>query len=399
MAIAFALGWGGVAFGCGGVILVLSATQPPPSFRPGVTRRVEGEPFQGRTLRVFVSAEAGGDGLVTIEAPLPTGFVAVRQHLQAHRGIAFLVQEVQARTVGEVQWPPVEVSVTDPWGLQRTVTRMPAPAPFVVLPDPSWAVRGRRLGLSKTIQRTVRAPMASERSLEIERVRDAQPGDPLRDIDWKTTSRMGSLQTRERERHVPRPVHVVLDASAPMRIQRHDCKISSAARVAHGILAAAVGAGTSSSLVVVQEGGCTQRPVHGLGDGEAALLEALAACPPLDPEVATSRPIPAAPLAAALAGRPGLRVLIVDAEADPGFAVEALTVCSRSGPCALVMPATAAHMYVRSEARGRVRPAMRQWWKRRKRVELAARRLGVPTLVLRPDNTEETIARLTRLLP
>ena len=399
LGVAFALGAWGPGLAAVGAMGVLASTRRPflPP-RPDITRRVEGEPVQGAVLTVTTGGTAPTQGLLDVEAPLPLGVRLVRETRRVGRGSFEVVQEVQAQAVGQLAWPPVRLRATDRWGLAAEEREVAAPASVAVLPDSGWAIRGRRLGLKAPVSKTVRAPIASERALEIERVRPYLPGDPLRDIDWKATSRHKDLQVRERERHIPRPVTVVLDCGTGMRVQRHAMKLTSASRVAYGTLAAATGAGTLSHLVVVQERACRSVPVRGLGEAERALREVLAASPPLPPEQAGSEPPSAAQVLQAVGATPGLMLLVLDAEHEPAWVEELLLHLKRLGPVALAVPATGAHLYRRGEARGAVLRALRRWRRARKQVERACARLRVPCWVLRPGNEEEILGQVGRML-
>jgi uncharacterized protein (DUF58 family) len=397
--VAFLLGAWGPALGCAGLLAVLASTRRrffAPA-RPAVARTVAGRQRQGSLLTVTVEAKAPTTGLVDLEVPLPLGVNLVREERQAGRGRARVVQEVQPVAVGEVEWPPARVRVTDVWGLESQVAQVAAPAPLTVLPDHAWALHGRRLGQRHPVKARVKAVQASERSLEIESVRRWQPGDSLRDVDWKATARFLDLQVRQRERHAPRPVTVVLDCGRSMRVQRHDSKLLSAARVAYGALSAAAGAGTTSRLVRVGDSGCIRRSVGDGRDAEAALAAVLDDCTPLPAGEAAGEPVRPVEVAHAVAEGPGLQVLIVDAEVHPDAAVELLGLLRLRGPVALVVPATGAHLYRKGEARGEVLAALRRWRQARDRVRAAANRLRVPVLVLQPGSEQDALAHLGRM--
>lgn len=399
LGVAFLLGAWGPALGFVGLLAVLASTRRrffAPA-RPAVERTVSGRPRQGSLLTVVVEAKAPTTGLVDLEVPVPLGFNLVREARSIGRGRARVEQEVQPVAVGEVQWPPVRVRVTDAWGLEAQVEDAPAPSPLTVLPDHGWALHGRRLGQRHPVKARVKAVQASERALEIESVRRWQPGDSLRDLDWKATARFLDLQVRQRERHAPRPVTVVLDCTRGMRVQRHDSKLLSAARIAYGALAVASGAGTTSRLVRVAEDGCVRRTVGDGRDAEAALASVLDECTPLPPEEAVLEPVPAVRVAQAVAEGPGLQVLVLDAELHPEQAIELLGLLRLRGPVAMVVPATGAHLYRRGEARGAVLAALVRWRRNRDRVRAAANRLRVPFIVLRPGSEADALAHLGRM--
>lgn len=397
--VALLLGNWGMGLACFGVLGVVASTRrrflPPPS---QVRRDVAGDTRQGSVLTVTLRGTAPTIGQMDVEAPLPLGMQLLHERRTVQRGSFELEQKVQALAVGDVHWPKVRLAMTDPWGLQEVAEEVDCTRPVVVQPDAQWALRGRRLGLRHPVTKTIKAPMASERSLEIERVRGFQAGDTMRDIDWKASSRLGGMQVRERERHMPRPVTVILDCTPPMRVQRHDSKLVSAVRVARGALAAAAGAGTTSRLVSLQADGCQGFPINGLLDAEGKLAAVLAASPPLPPRQSRAVAIAPAQVLSAVGKAAGLQILLIDAETDPGLALELLPRLKARGEVCVVVPATAAHLYRRREARGPILRAMARWRRNRHVVEDAARRLRVPFYSLLPGDEEEVLEHFARLL-
>lgn len=399
LGVAFLLGAWGMALGAVGLLAVLASTRRGlvPT-RPDVVRTVRGEPRQGAIVHVAVEAHAATEGLVAVDSEVPLGFHLLSRRFRSDRGVGRLEQDLQAVALGDVAWPPVALEVTDPWGLSAQRLQVDAPAPLVIVPDAKWALHGRRLGQQHPVKATVRAILASERSLDIEAVRPYGPGDSLRDIDWKATSRLPGLFVKHRERHTPRPVTVVLDCSPGMRVQRQDSKLISAARVAYGALAAASGAGTTSRLVRLHEDGCDSRPVSGLNDAEVALAAILDAAKPLAPSDAAPTTATPGEVARIVADAPGLQVLIVDGELQPALAKDLLAMLRQRGPLVMVVPATGAHLYRRGEARGEVLQALRRWRKERDGLREAAARLHVPFIVLRPGNEAQALAHIGRMM-
>lgn len=399
LGLAFLAGSWGAALGCVGLLGVLASTRRrllPTT--PDVRRTVAGPTTQGSVLTVTVSARAATDGLLDVEAPVPLGFTPIRETRTVERGSVVLAQDLQAVAVGDVRWPPVRLLATDPWGLEAQASEVDAAAPLTIVPDAEWALRGRRLGLSNPVQRTLKAPAASERSLEVERVRPYMEGDTLRDIDWKATSRHQQLQVRDRERHVPRPVTVVLDCGSSMRVQRQDLKLLSAVRVAHGVLAAAAGAGTRSQLVSLHDRRCARVAVAGLRDAGAALTHVLASSPPLTPAQSLRDAPPRADVLAAIGKVPGLMVLVLDGEVDPDWVLDLLPLLRDRGHLALVLPATGAHLYRRGEVNAEVLRSLRRWRANRRRVTKAAAALRIPCWVLRPGDEGAILGHVARML-
>lgn len=399
LGLALLLGSWGLALGAFGALAALASTRrlfrPPAS---ALRRTVTGPARQGSLLRIRIEAEAPTGGLLELHAPIPLGFTLLRETRQATRGRALLDQEVQALALGEVVWPDVQLDASDTWGLWSHRVTRPVPAPLTILPDARWALHGRRLGQKHPVRTTLKSFTASERSLEIETIRPYGPGDTLRDIDWKVSARFQGIYVRQRERHVPRPVTLILDCRQPMRVQRQDSKLLSACRVAYGALSAATGAGTTSRLVRVDETGSRSRIVTGLGDAEAAVAATLVDMPPLAASEATVKQLEPGHVVRSIADAPGLQVALLDGELDPEGAIAVIGHLRHRGPLVLIVPASGAHLYRRSEARGEVLAALRSWRRNRDRVRDAAGKLGVPVMLLRPGSEEQVLARLGRML-
>lgn len=399
LGVAFLLGAWGPALGAFGVLAVLASTRRRMvATRPDLKRTVTGEPRQGAILHVTVEARAATDGLVSLESEVPLGLHLLSQRHRSERGKGVLEQDLQAVAVGDVAWPPVALAVTDRWGLHSQRLQVDAPAPLVIVPDAKWALHGRRLGQRHPVKATIRAMLASERSLDLETIRPYGPSDSIRDIDWKATSRLQTIHVRQRERHVPRPVTVILDCSPGMRVQRQDSKLISAARVAYGALSAASGAGTTSRLVRLHEHGCETRQVTGINDAEVALAGILAASKPLKPSEAAPTTATPGEVARAVADAPGLQVLVFDGELHPQLGRDLLAILRLRGPLVLVVPATGSHLYRRGEARGEVLAALRRWRANRDELRKAAATLQVPFISLRPGSEAQALTHIGRML-
>ena len=123
------------------------------------------------------------------------------------------------------------------------------------------------------------------RGLDFEESRPYQPGDDIRDMDWRTTARIGKPYLKVyREEHHPM-LHVVLDRGATMRFgTRVQLKATQAARAAT-LLSIAGGqdcACIGGTLVAEQAVPLICQPGNA---GALALAQAAAApCPPLQEE-------------------------------------------------------------------------------------------------------------------
>jgi uncharacterized protein (DUF58 family) len=129
------------------------------------------------------------------------------------------------------------------------------------------------------------------RGLDFEESRPYQPGDDIRDMDWRTTARIGKPYLKVyREEHHPM-LHVILDRSASMRFgTRVQLKTTQAARVATllAITSSQDCACIGGTVVAEQAVPLICQPGSA---GVLALAEAAAApCPPLQDDGDTETP-------------------------------------------------------------------------------------------------------------
>jgi uncharacterized protein (DUF58 family) len=125
------------------------------------------------------------------------------------------------------------------------------------------------------------------RGLDFEEARQYSPGDDIRDMDWRTTARLGHpfIKTYREERQ---PVlHVVVDRGPSMRFgTRRHLKVAQAARVAALAAFAATERNVAVGATLWDTRDLTLPPRHGRS-GVVELVEAAAApCPPLPAEAA-----------------------------------------------------------------------------------------------------------------
>lgn len=374
---------------------------------------------QQATLRIDATSQRPLPLWVEQEADVPLRVVA-RRH-GAGRGHAWQELDVQAVESGTATWRTATVRYSDAWGLHESVRELGAVDALPVAPEAHWLTTGRREGQRQAVQTVVRGKRHFETTPQVEAVREFQPGDRMRDVDWARSSRMQTLHSRVRERVLPRPVTVLLDATATMRHHRRRAKITTGARIAYGVLAAAQGAGVLAQVIVADERGML-RAGSGRGMGQAmAQLGRLDALVPVDalpvagdaegrPEdrgflgavslLHLGRTPPAAPLDAAtveLSRRdPSLIVAILDAEVDPVSADGVVRRLRQAGhDVLLVAPATGAHHVRRSEAPG-MEDRLEGYLDVRRRLAKRLDGIGVPLISAGPHDVERVVREVAR---
>jgi len=97
-------------------------------------------------------------------------------------------------------------------------------SPVATSLDELVKLRGAANALQRRVRRKSAAPMNGGsvsrrlgRGLDFSEVREYQPGDDVRMIDWKVTARTGSAQTKLFVEERERPVLLVVDQSSSMR--------------------------------------------------------------------------------------------------------------------------------------------------------------------------------------
>jgi uncharacterized protein (DUF58 family) len=110
---------------------------------------------------------------------------------------------------GAYRLGPVQLEAGDPFGFYSTTLRVPAQSSLLVYPRP---LPLEALGLRP------RHPLGDLRARQLIRdplrtvgVRDYHPDDPLKDVHWTATARVGTLQTRVYETTTALDVAIFLD--------------------------------------------------------------------------------------------------------------------------------------------------------------------------------------------
>lgn len=113
---------------------------------------------------------------------------------------------------GYFRFGPARLRATDPFGMYESTMTAPRIDPVIVYPAVApldgfaWPA-ARPFGERRGHERIYEDP------LQIAGVRDYEPGDPLRRIDWKATARRGALQSRVYEPSASLSLHIVLDVA------------------------------------------------------------------------------------------------------------------------------------------------------------------------------------------
>ncbi len=109
-------------------------------------------------------------------------------------------------------------TIYDPMGLFKSDFKHPAYKEMVVYPSKDSIRHGRayahRVHLEELVEDIQRFSTSSE---ELEEIREYHPGDRLRDIHWKSVSKLGKMMTKEYEKMALLQCSIFLDMSPSMR--------------------------------------------------------------------------------------------------------------------------------------------------------------------------------------
>jgi uncharacterized protein (DUF58 family) len=233
------------------------------------------------------------------------------------------VLEFDAVPRGRHRLEPLEVTITDPLGLERVEHRLHDDVDILVRPripelTSLFSAYGRReAGSART---AFRRPTG----FEIHAVREYAPGEPLRAVHWPSTARRGQLMVKELEDAPREDVAVVLDQDADgVAGPPGSSSFDAAVRAAGAIALAHV---VSGHRVVLAGTSPAAQPVRARSTGHEweALLDVLAAIEPVaGARVDLTLRTPTTPVAHA-------RELVV-VTAQPERAAEALVQLRRGG--------------------------------------------------------------------
>lgn len=375
--------------------------------------------------------EAGKPFEMTIEATAPGG-CSMRIHdlvprlARVHereetvaRGRTVLRMRLEVEKPSALVFGGTRILIQEPWGMREDTRHLALPTVRYVRPEPAAVDAGRKLG--KRARFTPRAKRGFEREAIVERLRDFEPGDRLRDIDWAHTSKLQKLIAREQARSSTLPIVLLIEATPSMRWTRRKSKLATSVDACFGLLGAATARAHPIGLIAWSERGIEARhPVSTSRRVLPGMLRQLYELPPEEtiaqppapaeddaPELAEADRAfldrsaaftpgatgPRTPLAAALdllpqvARQPSLVVIIMDVEERPLLAPTIARNLRRRGHFPIVAGiATGAHHYARTEVDAEVLDRLVLWRRNRRLAESSCRTENVPFTLLAPSD-------------
>lgn len=147
-----------------------------------------------------------------------------------------LESPVRAVRRGCYELPPIRVTATDPLGVFHRRRRVKAPGEILVYPRHYALPVGELLGENAYGSISPRQAVLPGHGLDFHSLREYQPGDDLRRVDWKTSARIGKLIVTEYEPTVVGDLLLLLDtrpaATAAEEALEHCVSLAASAAVA-----------------------------------------------------------------------------------------------------------------------------------------------------------------------
>jgi len=118
---------------------------------------------------------------------------------------------------GTHQFEGCEVELTDRWNLYTVHTTQSHRTDLLVHSDPEEIQKAKRVSTREHVEITLPSLTGVDTSYEMEGIREYIPGDQLRDIEWKVTSRLQKLMTKLYQKKQTVETILLLDCSKSMR--------------------------------------------------------------------------------------------------------------------------------------------------------------------------------------
>lgn len=139
------------------------------------------------------------------------------QHLVKHDDEVTLEYQIQFLSRGQQQFTSVSLEFSDPWGLYLSKTTQPQLSTVMVHSDPKEIQKAKRVSNREHIELSTPVLGGLETLYEMDGIRPYEPGDRLKDIDWKSTSRLQKHMTKLFQKQDMIETTILLDCSRSMR--------------------------------------------------------------------------------------------------------------------------------------------------------------------------------------
>ncbi len=241
--------------------LGLGILQAPPAdaIHLRAVRSLEAHREPGNTsIGVSVAVSNHGNALsrLRLSDPLQPGMRLVEGRLQQPAALrpgeeARFKYKFQSGR-GSFTWKTLHVTVSDPFDLIETILEVPAAAEMQVPPE-LRKIRAFPLRAQRTLPSAGSIPARrGGRGTNFWGVREYQPGDPLRRLDWRLTARHPrQFFTKEFEQEAIADIGLIVDARGKTNLRRgEDCLFEHSARAAASLAEVFLRQGNRVSLLV-----------------------------------------------------------------------------------------------------------------------------------------------------
>jgi uncharacterized protein (DUF58 family) len=181
--------------------------------RPELTREAPTIVSRGIPARVRIESQAAPGTSIRVRQPVPAGLTVTPWDADGA-----LDAEITGRRRGRFPFPPAVARATGPLGLARWDHRGEGAAEVAVYPD---LVTARRLastvrqGRLRGEGRLTRGPLGL--GTEFEAVRDYNPDDDIRQVNWRATARVGRPMSNQYRVDQDRDVVCMIDTGRLMQ--------------------------------------------------------------------------------------------------------------------------------------------------------------------------------------
>ena len=163
-------------------------------------------------------------GLLNIHATdiLPVSAEVVKgdnskDELVSSNGEMSLEYQIKFTARGSHSFNIVDLVLKDRWGLFFTITKESHEVFVMLHSDPEEVQKAKRVSEREHIEITTPSLVGTENVYEMEGIREYAPGDRLKDVEWKATSRLQKLMTKLFEKKEVVDTYILLDCSRSMR--------------------------------------------------------------------------------------------------------------------------------------------------------------------------------------
>jgi uncharacterized protein (DUF58 family) len=302
--------------------------------------------------------------------------------------------EATARRLGRHQWPAIRIRTGGVLGLAWWPRALQVDAPFRVVPDIVHESE-RALGVG---ERGEQAAMRSGSGAQILQLREYQPGDPPRSIDWKASARSRRLVSRDFSEDQQLDILLAVDAGRASGLAAGDTdRLALYANVAARLAQRAVTLDDRVGLLIYAE-----RPLAAIapGHGDSAVMRIRAALSMMSVQPADSNPALAALRLRSLVRHRSLIVMLTDLD-DASVTGELRVAIRLLLPKHLPFIAGVASERVRALGHARASDeadvyrslAAQEYYNTLQRNVASLRALGAPAVLASPGELDQAVLR------